>query len=75
MLSARGLLAVHLLVTSDLRSLGVVKHRGRLPWMALRLADILAIKLCLTSYCIPDHAKLYTLFRQCSVQGKDEVQE
>lgn len=51
MLSARDLLAVDLLVARDLAydpgSLGMVKHKGSLLWMALRLADILAIKLCL----------------------------
>lgn len=51
MLSARGLLALDLLVTRDLvcgpGSLEVAKHRESLLWMALRVADILAIKLSL----------------------------
>jgi len=51
MISARDLLALDLLVATDLvsnpGSLGAVKHRGSLLWMALRLADILAIKICL----------------------------
>lgn len=49
MLSARGLVTFDLLVTTDLvcdlGSPGVVKHRGSLLWVALRLTIILAMKL------------------------------
>lgn len=50
-MNARGRLAVDLLVDRDLLwdsgSLGVVTHRGSRLWVALRLAYIVAVKLCL----------------------------
>lgn len=48
MLPVRCVVAVNLMVTRDLvyhpGSLGFITYRGSLLWMALRLADILAIE-------------------------------